>query len=240
MTGQIPGLALSAINQLDSVNRNLLSTMNKIGTGLKINKASDDPSGYYAAKTLSKDIALNDVNSKLMERERNQSNTTSSRISSAESIIEELGSLATQAKGSTISQAEKDAIQGDIDQLSIELDSMLNKSGLEGLSDFHLNELKVNEDSASLEDAIAKTSQAFTSVLSNNLSTGSEVRAMSRQIETLNASTMNLKSSLSTIQDADLANESIQANSLKIQQNLGIQGIKSSFEMMGASLDLFA
>ncbi len=240
MTGQIPGLALSAINQLDSVNRNLLSTMNKIGTGLKINKASDDPSGYYAAKTLSKDIALNDVNSKLMERERNQSNTTSSRISSAESIIEELGSLATQAKGSTISQAEKDAIQGDIDQLSIELDSMLNKSGLGGLSDFNLNELKVNGDSASLEDAIAKTSQAFTSVLSQNLTTGSEIRAIDRQIETINASTMNLKSSLSTIQDADLANESISANNLKIQQNLGIQGIKSSFEMMGASLDLFA
>lgn len=135
--------ALKAFLTLNTVNDRILKSQERISTGLKINRASDNPSGYFAAKTLSRDIAVAKTKSSQIERGVNFLQTNSSKLNTVADLLLETSNMISLANSGAVSSAEKVAIQDDINQLRFEIESLM-QSGVSSkiYSGFNLGELE--------------------------------------------------------------------------------------------------
>jgi flagellin-like hook-associated protein FlgL len=225
---------------LDQVNKSLLASMQRAGTGKRINQASDSPSEYFSMKQLEKEVRLSEVEGRNLEREQLANQSKSTRVDSAANLVQEISTLASSASDATASQEEKDSLQRQIEQLSSSLDILLQGQGAGTSADLGVSDLVVNGSEAERNDALLRSDGAFVSLLKSNEQIGSAQRQQERQMQDNSSSLVDLKSTLSTIQDADLAQESLKINQYRIAQNLSIQGLVNSQESQKSVLNLFA
>ena len=225
--------------QMANANKTLLKSVNKVSTGKNINQASDSPSDYYSTKMLERDVKLGEVTAKNTEREMNTENTKSTFLDSASNMVQELSSLASSASDGTISQEEKDALQMQFDQTSQSLDQLLKDNNLGSVSDLSLSGLKINGTDEERGTAAANTDSAFKNLLVQNQSKGTSINQLERSGNDNQQSLVNTKASLSSIRDADLANEAINISSYKLIQGMAINGVQNSMNVQKSVLNLF-
>lgn len=102
----------------------LANTSAKLATLKKINRASDDPAGLIASEELNRDLAALDAASRASERNRSFVHVADSALAQAGELLNELeGNLVTAADGS-LSPAERDAVQVEIDAAIDALDRL--------------------------------------------------------------------------------------------------------------------
>ncbi|EKD27636.1 MAG: hypothetical protein ACD_79C00650G0013 [uncultured bacterium] len=241
MSNQFSTAGLSSINQLNQINNILMQSMMRVSSGSKINSASDDPSGYYSSKTLERDIKVAEVEERNMERERNAINSQNTILDSASNIVSEMEALSQSASGVAVSDQEKAAIQQQVDELYSHLDQSLQNAGLGSAKDYGIEatDLKITGSEDALQNSISKIRSSYDNLLSANVSKGSEYNQKTIALQNLGPAIINLKSSLSTIKDADIATESMKINNYKILQNLSVQGVKNSQDVQKSALNLF-
>jgi len=125
-------MAYLANNNLNAINRNLTKSMERLSSGYKINKSSDDP----AAKAISQRM-----NSQIrgLDRAVTNANDGISLIQTAEGALNEVHSilarmreLAVQAANETYAEEDKDAMQDEIAQLQDELDRIAETTDFNG------------------------------------------------------------------------------------------------------------
>lgn len=125
-------LAYTANNNLNAINRNLTKSMERLSSGYKINKSSDDP----AAKAISERMR---AQIRGLDRAVNNSNDGISLIQTAEGALDEIHSilarmreLATRAANSTFDEGDRDSMQDEIKQLQEEIDRISNTTDFNG------------------------------------------------------------------------------------------------------------
>ncbi|MGN0154247.1 MAG: flagellin [Lachnospiraceae bacterium] len=125
-------LAYTANNNLNAINRNLTKSMERLSSGYKINKSSDDP----AAKAISQRMQ---AQIRGLDRAVDNSNDGISLIQTAEgalnevhSILSRMRELAVQAANETFDETDRDAIQAEIDQLQDEIDRISETTDFNG------------------------------------------------------------------------------------------------------------
>ena len=125
-------LAYTANNNLNTINNNLTKSMERLSSGYKINKSSDDP----AAKAISQRMK---AQIRGLDRATDNANDGISVIQTAEggldevhSILQRMRELAVQAANDTFDEADRDAIQAEIDQLEDELDRVSDTTEFNG------------------------------------------------------------------------------------------------------------
>jgi flagellin-like hook-associated protein FlgL len=224
---------------MNTANKKLMEATNKASTGKIINQASDSPSDYYSVKMLEKEVKLSEVYSKLAEREMNAGNTQSTLLDSASNLAMEMNSLANAASDTMTSAEEKGALQMQFDQTSQALDKILQDNKLGSAADLGLNNLKINGTAEELNNAKANTNSAFSTLLVQNQAKGTTINQLGRKITDNQQSLVNTKASLSSIRDADLANEAINIGSYKIIQSLALYGVQNSQSVQKSVLNLF-
>ena len=111
--------ALQAINRLGRNNLDLNVRLERLGTGLRINRGSDDPAGLIASETLRAEI--NGIR---------QAITNSSRginvISTAEGALNEVSALLLDLRALLVSTANEGALTGEeVDANQLEIDALL-------------------------------------------------------------------------------------------------------------------
>lgn len=227
----------SSLLYLNKANTNLINAMNKVSTGKAVNQASDSPSNYYSIKLLEREVRLGEIASRNYEREMNAGNTASTRLDSAANLAEEISALATASKDATLSQEEKDALQMQLDQTVQSLDNLLKEGNLGSAESLGLTNLKIN--STDSDTAISAANSAFNKLLVQNEATGININQLARKSSNVQESLTDTKASLSTIQDADLAQEASKIESYKIIQSLAMTGVKNAQDVAKTSLNLF-
>ena len=125
-------LAYTANNNLNTINNNLTKSMERLSSGYKINKSSDDP----AAKAISQRMR---AQIRGLDRAVDNSNDGISLIQTAEGALDETHSilarmreLAVQAANETYDEGDRDAIQAELEQLKDELDRISETTEFNG------------------------------------------------------------------------------------------------------------
>jgi flagellin len=125
-------LAYAAMNNLNTINNNLTTSMERLSSGYKINKSSDDPAAKAISQTMQAQI-------RGLERAEQNANDGISLIQTADGALNEIHSvlarmreLAVQAANDTYDEVDRDSIQNEIDQLKDELDQISDTTNFNG------------------------------------------------------------------------------------------------------------
>ena len=125
-------LAYSANNNLNAINSNLTKSMERLSSGYKINKASDDPAGKAISQKMQAQI-------RGLDRATDNANDGISLIQTAEGALNEVHSilarireLAVKAANETYDATDLDAIQDEITQLQEEIDRIAETTDFNG------------------------------------------------------------------------------------------------------------
>ncbi len=235
--------ALRSFQTLTSINNQLVKAQEHISTGKVVNRASDSPSDYYISRVLEKNINAMQRKNDNIERGINFLQTNDSRLAQVANILIEMSDLANQANSIAVTSAEKQAIQQDLDQLRAEVEAILQSGvsaklysgftlgGLQNVSltgnltstaltDLTINGTNVNVtgNQTTLETTISNIDNALNVVLQDEERIGSFIRRLEVESEVNDVEALNLKATLSSIQDADLAEEQLELTKLNILQ----------------------
>lgn len=125
-------LAYAANNNLNAINNNLTRSMERLSSGNKINKSSDDPAAYAISQRMQMQI-------RGLERATNNANDGISLIQTGEgalnevhSILQRIRELSVKAANDTFAEEDIDSMQAEIKQLLSEMDRIAETTDFNG------------------------------------------------------------------------------------------------------------
>ncbi len=119
---------LTNISAMDTHNNLLASSdavataMQRLSSGLRINTAADDAAGYAISQGLTSQVNGLDQASRNVGDATNMVQTASSSLNNVQSMLQRIRELAVQYKNGDLSTSDQSAIQGEVDQLTSEID----------------------------------------------------------------------------------------------------------------------
>lgn len=186
-------------------------TTERLATGLRINRASDDPSGTIAAEKLRSDLI--DINAKLRVNHslRGQNRIREGGLRPATEVLHELRGLVHQASGNTNSADERQAIQSQVDASLDALQSIASASDSSPLPP-SVVKLRTGGSANLIDGDLNEAAEVIDQALDAN--TAARVEAGVYEKYTLDvdrrlaeAQAVAAAKSLSAIEDADYAQE---------------------------------
>ncbi len=125
-------MAFTAANNYSTINNKVAQSMARLSSGLKINKASDNPTGKAISQRMNAQI-------RGITRAESNANDGISLIQTAEgslneahSILGRMRELAVQASNDTFDEGDRDSVQAEIRQLQEELDRVSDTTQFNG------------------------------------------------------------------------------------------------------------
>ena len=241
--------ALKALLNVEDINTRIVEAQERLATGKLANKASDDPANFFAARKFESSISAFVAGQKEIERGIDFLETNLARLDQISEIIVEMISLANTANSGSITSAEQQAISREmtllVDQIGNILSSGVDASIWTGftignLSDVSLTgatppttstlsldgtNLLVTGSTAQFATTLTNLNNALTTILDGEQRLGSYVKRLEFELEDLAVSEIAARSQLSTIEDADLAEEQVNLTALQILQQTSIIGL---------------
>jgi flagellin len=177
--------SLIAQRVLGQNNKNLNTALERLSTGLRINRGKDDPAGLIASENLKAEITS--LNSAVSNAERADQvvNIAEGGLQEVSGLLEELqGLLVSSANTAGLSQAEKQANQDQIDSILGTIDRLASSTNFQGIKllngnfdytttnvatgvdDFNINGAKFDGASQDVDVVITTSAQQGTLFLS--------------------------------------------------------------------------
>lgn len=120
--------ALNTYRQLNSANGAQGKSMEKLSSGLRINKAGDDAAGLAISEKMRGQIRGLDMASKNAQDGISLISTAEGALNETHDILQRMRELATQAANDTNTAEDRGAIQEEITQLTTEIDRIANNT----------------------------------------------------------------------------------------------------------------
>jgi flagellin len=257
--------ALNSQRNLANSQGNLNKTINRLSTGLRINRASDDAAGLQISNNLRADV-------KVLNQARRNANDGLGRLAVQDLVAEEASNLlsraselAEQAASGTTTSAGRAALNQEFTQIKEALNALDSDTKFDGEEVFG-NQFTVRVGEASTE---AITVSAFSidstslSVNTNDLLTSGtastaltailgaietvsagrgNVGAKSSRLETivnsLGISSENITAAESQIRDADIASEVVNLTKFQILSQSGVSALAQANQSAQSVLSL--
>ncbi len=253
--------ALRALTTLDDINKQILSAQEKISTGKSVNRASDDPATFFISRLYETSISKIVSNQMEIERGMDFLETNNTRLDQVADILIEVTDLVNTANSGSISSAEQQAISREIKLLVDEMNTIL-LSGVDakiftgftigGLSNVSVSggvptttslgvtnsSLIVTGTTAQFTTATNNLSSALKTILETEETIGAYIGRLEFEYEDLTATEIADRASLSTIVDADLAEQQVELSSLQILQQTSLVGLMQANSAPSAILGL--
>ena len=176
----------------------------KLASGKKINSAADDAAGLQIASRLTAQINGYSQLSSNAQDSINVNNVQSSQLSSIDESLQRANVLSVQS-GSPL--GDNDAIQGELDQLTEEINTLASEAL--GQDNFIIG-LDASDPSATQ----ALIDDAFNTINESNSINGANTNALSSQVSTYEATVVNVSSARSRIEDTDYGKTSSEKEQL--------------------------
>ncbi len=256
--------AMRSFQTLTSINNRLVKSQERISSGKIISRASDSPSDYYITRKLETTINAVKRKNKNIERGINFLQTNDSRLAQVSEILIEMSDLANQANSLAVTSAEKQAIQQDLSQLTEEISKILQSGvsaklytgftlgGLENASltgnlttsplttlTIDSTNISITGSLSSIQTSIDNIDTALDVILRDEERLGSFIKRLGTEYDLNEVEEINLRASLSSIQDADLAQEQMELTKLSILQQAAISMLAQANSAPQSVLMLF-
>jgi flagellin len=114
--------ALNAWRSLDQVNTSMGKTLEKLSSGLRINRAGDDAAGLAISEKMRGQIKGLDMAVKNAQDAISLIQTAEGALTETHSILQRMRELADQAASDTNTNVDREQIQAELDQLREEID----------------------------------------------------------------------------------------------------------------------
>jgi len=249
--------SLTAQESAKNVNNSLSSSLEKLSSGLKINKASDDASGLAIADKLRTQVtgtnqAIDNGNSAVALLQ-----IADKSMAEQSNILDTVKAKLIQANTATTSTAGKEAIAADINKLMTQLDNIADQTNYNGIdvlktaslsfqvgdkssSTISLSAITANSTKLSLNGLKTITGAGLTGGLQTNVDSAlttlnglrSTVGSTQNQVESavrnLMTQSTNLSAAESVIRDVDYAQESANFNKQNIISQAGSYAISQA------------
>ena len=125
--------ALVAQKNMMENNRELDQAMARISSGLRINSAADDAAGSAIASKMESQVRSLDVAIRNANDAISLTQTAEGSLGEIENILQRMRELSVQAGNSTLNTSDRLQIQGEMNQLASEIDSISSKSNFNGV-----------------------------------------------------------------------------------------------------------
>jgi len=176
--------ALNALNALKSINRMLEKSQLRLATGRRINEVADDPAGFVISTRLNArsrglSTALDNVGTA-----KNVLSIAEGGLLNISNILVTMKEKVTQAASDTLGTAERNAIKTELDQLTAEIENIVDETTFNNISLIDGN----------YRDKSIQTGEGTTNTLDINIvrqgTTASGFRAADLEVDTENVSTL--------------------------------------------------
>lgn len=124
--------AMAANNALQVSNKSLSTSMERLGTGKRINSAADDAAGLQIATRMQSQSNGMDVAMRNVSGATSMLQTAEGAFDEMTNVLYRMKDLATQAANGTNSTDDLAAMQAEYDQLGQEMNSMMNNTTYAG------------------------------------------------------------------------------------------------------------
>lgn len=243
--------------------RSLSKSIEKIASGKKINKASDDPAGsamLSAMEAQSRGLV------QMMANQQSQASvlqTASDSLSTTSSMLQSINNLSLQASNGTLTKSDRAMIQNQISQLMTQINMSSNQTQFNGqnLLDGTFNTTlpdgaafsipSMSADALGLSgisvetqgqamNASALAQSAIGAVSSLQGSLGAALNGINSSISSLSSQYMNAISAGSQIGDVDMAQAIMDMTTAQIQSKASLSVFKMNDDTRSRVLDLLA
>lgn len=229
------GLSLSLRNQYGKHQRGIGQAIERLSTGKRINRPSDDPSGFIAAEQIRGELTDVTAELKTYDLRRLSLRHQGSQLATFQSRLNEIKGQVVEATGDQIGQDKKAALQQQVeaafeafDYISSGYDSSVLSSSGSGSSapdssvpGNDLNELATGEPANLVDGDTALADEIIEEEISNvaieQARVGIELQQADRFEELARDKEVILTETLSQIEDADFA---VETSNLAISQTL--------------------
>ncbi len=176
--------AFNALNALKSINRMLEKSQLKLATGRRINEVADDPAGFVISTRLNArsrglSTALDNIGTA-----KNVLSIAEGGLLNISDILVTMKEKVTQAASDTLGSAERNAIKTELDQLTAEINNIVDETTFNNISLIDGN----------YRNKSIQTGEDTTNTLDINIvrqgTTASGFRAADLEVDTSNVSTL--------------------------------------------------
>ncbi|WNF22612.1 flagellin [Mesobacillus jeotgali] len=229
--------ALNTYRQLNTAAAGQSKSMEKLSSGLKINRAGDDAAGLAISEKMRGQIRGLDMAAKNSQDAISFIQTAEGALNETHSILQRMRELAVQGSNDTNTAEDRGEIQKEVDQLAAEIDRIGNTTefntqkllsgGITGnifqvganvsqtitldINDMRSTALGVDtlmiDSNANANLAISAIDAAISSVSSERSKLGALQNRLEHTINNLGTSSENLTAAESRIRDVDMAKE---------------------------------
>lgn len=126
--------AISAQRHLSATNNRLSTTMERLSSGFRINRAADDAAGLAVSEKLKAQIGGLNQASRNSQDGISMIQTAEGALDEVQAMMQRMRDLAVQASSDTNSQTERDNIKLELNQLGQEIDSISSRTKFNGQS----------------------------------------------------------------------------------------------------------
>jgi flagellin len=127
-------LANAASENLARNQAALQTSVTRLSTGLRINAASDDPSGLAISQSLQSQIAGFDQATQNVQNATNAASIADGALAATTTILQRIRTLAVQAASDISSTADKANLQTEISQLLLEVNRIAQNTSFNGVA----------------------------------------------------------------------------------------------------------
>jgi flagellin len=126
--------SLIAQRVVNTQNQSLSTSLERLSTGLRINRGKDDPAGLIASENLRKDMTAIGAAVSNAERAEQMVNVAEGGLQEVSTLLTELqGHITTVANSAGLSQEEKEAAQLQVDSILQSIDRIAGSTSFEGM-----------------------------------------------------------------------------------------------------------
>ena len=226
---KLPSTESSTLSYIDRFEKKREEEAEKLSSGLKINKASDDPAGLQIANRLTSSINASDQRAANARDQQSIYNTQAGQLASITDSLQRANELSIQAGNPLNDNA---AIQTELDQLTEEI-NVIAESAL-GQANF-ISGLDASDPSASqtiVSDASAIIDQTASDI-------GAQSNGLDSRINNYQVSSINTSEARSRIQDTDYAATSSEQIKAELQLKIAALIKKDEEERKGLLFNQF-
>lgn len=228
--------AMNAHRQMKTNTNNTGKSIEKLSSGLRINRAGDDAAGLAISEKMRSQIRGLNQGSTNAQDGISMVQTTEGALTETHAMLQRLKTLAVQSANGTYTNSDRALIQKEVDQLTSEITRIASQTEFNGVKvlaskvtiDFQVGNksgyqisvsmksmgasaLKVNSLSlstaANAKAALNKIESAIKSVSEHRATLGAVQNRLEHTISSTDTTAENLQASESRIRDTDMAKE---------------------------------
>ncbi len=243
--------SLNNQRQINKAGNSLRDAFNKLSSGKRINRASDDAAGAAIAAALRAEQSTSGVAARNISDAVSQLSIADGALQSSQSITTRLSELSTQAANGTLSDSQRSVLNDEFQALSSELDRINQstefngqqvlgsttsiQSGTDGSANSQ-TEIVVGDVSASslsldtvdistqagAQAGVDATSAAVETIAASRGQIGAAESRLSSAFENIQTRQIGVAEARSRIEDADIASESANLIAARIRQQASV------------------